>query len=281
MRLWTSALLAACSYLGTAADHLVAGRPAQAQVAVIRDGDRELKRTAHRLKIPAGQLQQARIALREATQSLHEVEVERLGEGKQIPPFWLRLHRGEAVPSLQALLTARSREVPRLENAARYEKLLRWAVEVVSRMAELDPSRGLQALQSWPAPQEWMGDSAGAFFDELHSEMAGDDFSQRFSENASRAIRNLLHSSSSSSRYMSELSRIQQTQDSEKANRLVDKILSELRQSSDFGQLQRWTNLARRAGNLPHDRYSDLIEAVILANSRMDPGPSAGQTFIY
>lgn len=281
MQTKTAASLSVWLCLTTGAPLLTAQQGSEARVAVIRDGDRDLERTAFRLRIPVGQLQQARRALLEATQILQEIDVDQIQAGRALPHLWLRLDRRQAVQSLEALLNKRSAEVSRSESGAEYEKLLRWAVELASEIAELDPSRARRLLETWPPPQEWLGDSAAELFDKLHDELASDDFSQRFSRDARQALANLFRSKHSSSRYRDDLSRIRRTQDREEANHLVDGIVSQLGQVKDPRQVQIWTSLARLAASLPHDRYSELLRAALLASTRIDSASASQQSTIY
>ncbi len=138
------------------------------RVVVSSVGDRDLKRTAHRLRISTGQLKHAREALQEATSLAGRINGQDYWQMGQLAHLWIQLDRSGAARAIDSLFeNLRSAAISAPDDAT-YQQACNVAQGVVSALTQLDLQRAQQLAQQWPSPPSRLGDSAQAAYKNFH-----------------------------------------------------------------------------------------------------------------
>src|SRR5205823_2439048 len=124
---------------------------AHAQVRVEYTGEKELKRSAHQLRIPTEQLKNAREALREATDvALHQDEPRGAQYG-QLARLSMRLDRTKCEETVRQMFSD-LRQSAQNANDPDYQRLSAYAQNLVMALADFDPEKSAELVAQWPAP---------------------------------------------------------------------------------------------------------------------------------
>ena len=126
---------------------------AQDRAVIVKNADRELLHTAHRLGVAPEKVTRARQFLREASElalDLAETEdILRLGH------YWIMIDRSDAGEQLRRLLGELAREAGRTSDLSAYQKMTQNAHSWVDRLRLVEPAGAEEILTDWPeAPQQ-------------------------------------------------------------------------------------------------------------------------------
>ncbi len=246
------------------------------KVTVKVSQDLDLKRPAYVFRVSVEQIENARLALEEATDLLEGLDHLQIKLAAQVPSLWVQIHRRQAPQRLQNLVAIVSKSVPQLEKGLEYEQLSRFAIRVAAETARIDPDRALKILRDWPGPPDWLGDEADSLFEKLTTGLGDERFQSRFMTEPSSAIRNLLNTSLT--RHYSSL--YSRRHDRDRNDRLLDEIAAEFREGPvDSSRLAQFSHLVRVAGYAQTDRMPELFFTLEAALDRADLG--GGTAFRY
>jgi hypothetical protein len=123
-------------------------------------GDRELRRTAHRLHMPEERLKNARTVLRKVTDlagTLDPVPPESLS---QIAEAWVQLDRDRAPGAIETLYAQLATSAAKASDEQKYQQATLTAQGLLTPLADLDYEKALQLVRQWPAPPESQGAEA-------------------------------------------------------------------------------------------------------------------------
>ncbi|HEY3132856.1 MAG TPA: hypothetical protein VGL91_25615 [Acidobacteriota bacterium] len=141
--------------------------PALAQgprVVVTSIGDRDLKRTAHRLRISTSQLKHARQALQEATSLAGRVNGNDYWQLGQLGQLWIQLDRSKAAGAIESIFGDLRSAAAGAPDDGAYQQACNVAQGVVSALLQIDLKRAQQLAQQWPSPPARLGAPAQAAY---------------------------------------------------------------------------------------------------------------------
>jgi hypothetical protein len=125
---------------------------AQPRVTVQRTGDRELKRTAHRLHIPVEQLRNARAALDEATTLARRIDPAPISDLWSLASAWIELNPARAPDVVESFIVELRRKAAEAKDSPSYVNATHGAQGIAGALGNLDPERALDLVSRWPEP---------------------------------------------------------------------------------------------------------------------------------
>lgn len=125
---------------------------AQDRAVVVKNLNKELMRTAHRLGVSPEQVRKGRSLLRKATALALELAG---SEGiQQLGQYWLQVDRQDAAEELTQLIRELKEEAGATADTQAHGQLTRNARSLADRLSQLRPEAAEQLLEDWPeAPQ--------------------------------------------------------------------------------------------------------------------------------
>src|SRR5262245_43553695 len=131
-------------------------RPQSGRVEVVDSSAKELKRAAHRMRIPADALRKARAVLDEATE---------LARRPEIPPpqlamlssMWVQFHRAAAPATIELLLAGPRRQAQEADDLAGYKAAITAAQPLLVQLNDVDGERATELVAEWPSPPRAAG----------------------------------------------------------------------------------------------------------------------------
>jgi hypothetical protein len=133
------------------------------KVILVDVKSKELKRTAHRMRIPVEQLRNARQTLQEATDLALKLEPVPVEQYSSLGQSWTQLNPGKAKTQIEQLIEGLRRLAQKPPDAQTYQRATSAAVALVNQAGGQDQQKVLQTIQSWPAPPDSLGESARNF----------------------------------------------------------------------------------------------------------------------
>ncbi len=130
----------------------------QARSVAIEDQARDLKRTAHQLRISVEQVKNAREALQEATDLARKSQ--EASVFSQLTQYWTRLNRAQAPAALADLYAWLRGSARDARDAATYQRCTATAQSFLMSFAQLDAARALDLWKLWPDPPAALGSAA-------------------------------------------------------------------------------------------------------------------------
>jgi hypothetical protein len=247
---------------------LAAGLSAQI-VAPVSDQTKELKRTAHQLRINVEHLKNARAALREATDlARHSLDSFAFS---QISSDWVRIDKGRASGALEDLygwLRTTARDAP---DAQTYQRCMSGAQMMLREIATLDSEKAVSLWRMWPDPPGALGENvtslreqAGQFERQLAAAASGrgvgagpDGVIDSTAANQQAARGNYS---------VASLLAMQLNQSGNRAEALkvVDQTMATFRQGAqDPRAISSYLSFVRQLPNVDPDRYLQALGALV------------------
>jgi hypothetical protein len=128
----------------------------QGKLEVADSDAKELKRTAHRLRIPVDQLRKARLVLEEATELAGRADPDPQ-LGASLARTWLMFERRAAPAKIELLLAAPRLRAQEADALPAYRAAISAAQAVLVILAEVDESRAFELASAWPTPPAGSG----------------------------------------------------------------------------------------------------------------------------
>ncbi len=135
----------------------------ESKVIVARAGSKELKRSAHRLRIPVEQLKNARQALQEATDLAGKIKPYPMMHVFSLANSWQQLNRSKMKAVVDSFIQDLRSEAAQAADPQTYMQATTTAMSLMQSYAELDYEKLQQALRGWPDPPDAIAESMRKF----------------------------------------------------------------------------------------------------------------------
>ncbi len=142
----------------------------QPRVVIVNGGDKELKRSAHRLRIPVDQLKNAREALEEATDLVSRIEPYPAGHINTLVNSWQNLHRSKAKGIVHSFIQDLRSLASQPSDPASYQRATSAAMSLAQMTSEGNYEEMVEMIDGWPDPPESFGESAAAYVKNLRDQ---------------------------------------------------------------------------------------------------------------
>jgi hypothetical protein len=255
---------------------MAAGSSAQT-VAPVSDQAKELKRSAHQLRISVDRLKEARAALKEATNlARHSTDSSTFS---QLSQDWVRIDRASAAAALEDLygwLRTTARDAP---DTPTYQRCMSGAESMLRQIATLDSDKAVGLWRMWPDPPAALGESmpnlreeVSRFEKQLAAEGSGSGMAPDLTTLKEQAAKGNYTAAGS---LAGQLSR---SGDRAEALKVVDQAVANFMQGSqDPRAISSYLNFVRQLPNIDPDRYLQALNALVPPLSSQ-AGPNTGGT---
>jgi hypothetical protein len=249
-------------------------------VVAIGNQSKELKRTAHQLRISAEHLRNAREALQQAT-DLARRNPDSLALS-QLAQNWIRLDKNKAPAALEDLYSWLGTAARDAADAMSYQRFTSSAQMLLRSYASLDSERAAGLWQQWPDPPASLGEalkknqteSAALFAKQLAGQGTGPGVSMGMNVSTLReaAARGNYSSTAQLATQMA------QTGDKAEALKLVDQAILDFRQREpDQRTLSSYRSFVVQLPYVDPDRYLLALSALLPALDKQGT-PNTGGT---
>jgi hypothetical protein len=233
---------------------------------------KELKRTAHRLRIPVEQLKNARKALQEATDLVKTIDPYPVDQLYNIGQNWTQLNRPKAKAVIDAFIQDLRSRAADASDMQSYQRATTAGMMLLQSMDDYEKIQ--QTMQSWPEPKAAWGEIAGNFRKSLEASVQSQSLYRLVNEDPEKALEVLSQSGDSSNYRYSLYGQVAQglmnTGKKEEALRLMDQTISTFGQHADDPRaLQEYENFIRvaavnmdsaRAGNAVNQWITQIMK---------------------
>jgi hypothetical protein len=251
----------------------------QIKVDIGSSPDRDLKRTAHQLRITVEQLKNARAALQEATgYAAHSTDASSLS---QLAQSWIRVDRAKAQGAIEAMYAQLRVDAQGASDAVTYQRYMSAAEAVLVALTLLDLDRAIDLWSQWPDPPAALGASAEQMRDQMKKQFQSQVLSRMIMDDPERALA-LLKEQGTKSTDVSTIIRLtmhlNQIGRKDEALDLVDQTIADFGQSTlDARTIQSYLSFVRMLPNVDSGRYLQAVN-VLLSQLSQQAGPNTGGT---
>lgn len=141
----------------------------ESKLVVVNTTSKELKRSAHRLRIPVEQLKKARQTLQEATDLVGKVKPYPSDQLFSLVNSWQQLNRSKTKTVIDSLIGDLRSEAAQATDSQTYIQATSTAMSLMQSFAEFDYGKLQQLFRSWPEPPESIAEAAGKLRDSLEA----------------------------------------------------------------------------------------------------------------
>jgi hypothetical protein len=247
---------------------LTAGLSAQT-VAPVSAPTKELKRTAHQLRINVDHLKNARAALKEATDlARHSSDSSAFS---QLSSDWVRIDKARAPAALEDLygwLRTTARDAP---DAQTYQRCMSASQSMLRQIATLDSDKAVNLWRMWPDPPAALGqnmanlrEQIGQFERQLAATASGRGAGAGLGVgmDSTTAIQQAARGNYSIAGSLA--AQLNQAGDRAEALKVVDQTMATFRQGSqDPRALSSYFSFVRQLPNVDPDRYLQGLSALV------------------
>jgi hypothetical protein len=260
---------------------LTAGLSAQT-VAPVSAPTKELKRTAHQLRINVDHLKNARAALKEATDlARHSSDSSAFS---QLSLDWVRIDKARAFAALEDLygwLRTTARDAP---DAQTYQRCMSAAETMLRQIATLDSDKAVSLWRMWPDPPAALGQGVANMREQISSQFEKQLAAEASGRGAGPGPVTGMDATTASQQAArgnysvvgSLASQLNRSGDRAEALKVVDQAMATFRQGSqDPRALSSYLSFVRQLPNVDPDRYLQGLSALVplLGNQA---GPNTG-----
>src|SRR5437867_723314 len=211
---------------------------------------RELKRSAHRLRMGVEQLKNARQALREATELAMRLDPAPSHQFASLGASWLDLDRSRAAEKLESLYNSLRSAALAAASGYDYQRCSESAISILSHISSFDPDRALQLAGDWPAQQASQREGPQVSRDQLLSQFFRNNLMQLSQRDPDKALALLSQRGSTNqadywvrSQLANQLSNMGRKED---ALTLIDQAISNFRQNTAAGAVHDYANFLQQ-----------------------------------
>ncbi len=133
----------------------------ESRFVVVNKTSKELKRAAHRLRIPADQLKKARQTLQEATELARTLKPYPITQAPNLVNVWQRLNRPGAKTIISSFVQDLRLEAANATEPQTYTQATSTAISIMQMAEDSDYEKLQQMIQSWPDPPEAIAYATG------------------------------------------------------------------------------------------------------------------------
>ena len=256
----------------------------QPGVVVVNASSKELKRAAHRLRIPVEQMKNARQTLQEATDLAKKLDPSPVDQYFSLVQSWSQLDRSRSKTMAESLLQDLRSDAANCEDYACYQRATSIAMLLLQSNSDFDYEMISQLLRNWPQPKESLGEAAKSFRESMETQAKRQSVLRLASSDPDKALA-LLPQMGDSHRYdYSAAGQIAQGLMSagkrEDALQLIDQTIRGFDPNvTDARALRDYENFVRMAAmNLDSARASAAVSGLVAAMVNQPPSDSCGAT---
>lgn len=206
------------------------------QLTIVTAKDKELKRSAHRLRITPDRLRHARRALDDATTLVTRIDPIPVPQVSQIATSWLRLHRTAAPQRIEQLFGELKRAAAEAADEAAYRQQTQSGQILLASLSEFNADRAAALARTWPDPPKRLGESVAKLRSTFETEFTKQSVRQigmRNPEQIASRLEEYEHSGTLDPIVMSRVAmHLSQTGRREDAIRLLDKAIGGMDQAA-------------------------------------------------
>jgi hypothetical protein len=254
-------------------------RAQEGRVIVEQAGSKELKRTAHRLRIPADQLKNARAVLREATELARKLDSAPAQAYPQLGEAWIQLNRSQAAATIDVLYSHLRTAAAKSQDLQTYQQRTSSAQALLSAMAEMDSDHALQLVRQWPAPPSDLGNEGANLRNRLESEFQSQLAQRMIYQDPAAALKLMpaLDPAGAPNYSMRGQVALQlmRTGQKDQALKIVDQVIADFQQRApDQRNLQEYAGFVQNLAMVDPDRFVSAFSALApaLAGELSGPG---------
>ncbi|MEJ2245592.1 MAG: hypothetical protein P8Y80_05830 [Acidobacteriota bacterium] len=193
--------------------------------------EKELKRIAHRMRIPVEQLENARSALQEATELAIMLEPLPTSEISSIVSAWSTLQPSKAESvSEYFVLELQLRALEAIDDRS-YAQVTSSATTILNKLASINYHKAEEILSTWPYPLESFGESAIQARYRMESSVTQSIMEQIAKEDPDALDEQFINDyESSTGDLLSLANNLVRTGDRDKADELIDRAIQSVPQ---------------------------------------------------
>lgn len=165
----------------------------EGKLVIVDTTSKELKRAAHRLRIPPEQLRNARQVLQEATDLARKMDPLPYDKYSMLADMWNQMNRPKAKSVLESFLEdlrSAAQEAPDLQS---YQRPTMTAVSLLNQIYPQNYDKVLEAIQRWPSPPSSVGNSAQDYRTNLERQIQLQNISSMAANDPEKAMALLSH----------------------------------------------------------------------------------------
>lgn len=256
----------------------------QPGVVVVNASSKELKRAAHRLRIPVEQMKNVRQTLQEATDLAKKIEPSPFEQYFSIAQSWAQLDRSKSKAMLESLVQDLHSEAARCEAYPCYQRATSVAMSLMQSNSELDYETITQWMRNWPEPKGSFGEAARSFRESMETQVKRQSLLRLASSDPDKALSLLPQLGDSPGFSCTATGQVAQgLMSAGKRDEALQLIHQTIRSfdpnGTDARALQDYENFIRTAGmNLDSARASTAVNGLVTAMMNQPSTGSCGAT---
>ncbi|MBZ5499230.1 MAG: hypothetical protein LAP85_22760 [Acidobacteriia bacterium] len=258
---------------------LVPSLSGQGRVVAIDSQAKDLKRTAHQLRVSVEQLKNARTALQEATDLARRSQDP--SAFSQLSQSWIRLNRTKAPAAIEDLygwLRSSARDASDLQT---YQRCTSGAQSLLRSLAQSDSEQAIVLWRQWPDPPSSLGPDAKRIQEQNDKQFVNQLAMQTTVQNPEQALTLLREQAAQGSDYATNgrlAAQFSQSGNRPEALRIVDQALADFRQHEpDARGLSSYLGFVRMLPNIDPNRYMQALNQLV-PSLQKQVTPNAGGT---
>lgn len=157
-------------------------------VVVLNSSSKELKRTAHRMRIPVDQLKHARETLQEATDLAKKIQPRPTEHYFNLAQGWVNLDKSRSAAMIESLIDDLRSEAADCSDASCYQKLTSVGMMMMQTNQETDYEKMIQLMRNWPLPKESAGEAAKSFKESMEAQVKRQSLMKLASSDPEKAL---------------------------------------------------------------------------------------------
>jgi hypothetical protein len=220
---------------------------------------KDLKRTAHRLRIPVEQLKDARQALQEATDLVPMIDPYPVDQLSSLVSSWQNLNRSKAKSIADSFIQDLKSRAAQAKDYSSYQRATSAALSLFQSTQDPDYDRILAEIRSWPYPPASVGDAGVKYRQNLESQIQSQIMGRLMDSNPEKAYELISKSNDTGSYNYSTSAQIAQRLMSkgkkEDALRIIDQTMENFtRQANDPRAIQEFGSFISTTASLDSSR---------------------------
>jgi tetratricopeptide (TPR) repeat protein len=243
-------------------------------LVVINSSSKELKRAAHRLRIPVEQMKRAREVLQEATDLVRSTEPPLYEQFPAIIQMWNQINHPKAKAVTESFINDLRRAAADCPDFPCYQRMTSTAMMLLQ--SDFDYEKATQQMRDWPEPIPAFGDAAQSFRKNLETQIRNQAISRLAYSEPEKALKLMSEASPTDNYNYTASAQIAQalinTGKREAALKLIDQGISKFDQSTaDPRAVQEFENFIRMTATTADSaRISNAMDQLIAAFKKQD-----------
>jgi tetratricopeptide (TPR) repeat protein len=235
----------------------------------VSSSSKELRRAAHRLRIPVEQMKRARRVLQDATDLVRSTEPHPYEQVPALVQMWNQINHPKAQEVVESFIQDLRIEVADCPDFSCYQRMTSNAMTLMQ--LDFDYEKATEQLRSWPEPKPEFGDAARLFRNNLENQIRNQAISRLAYSEPEKALKLMSEAGSGNVYNYTASAQIAQglmnAGKKQEALRLIDRGMSKFDPStSDSRAVQEFENFVRMtASTADSARVSNAVGQLITA----------------